>query len=46
MPEPITQLEHARSGSITPAMEAVAKLEDLQPEKILEAMVLDPSWRQ
>jgi len=36
MPDPITQLEHARRGSITPAMAAVAKIEGLQPELICE----------
>lgn len=34
MPEPITQLEHARAGSITPEMEFVAKRESLTPETI------------
>ena len=36
MSEPITQIEHARHGSITPAMEAVAKIEEIQPELIRE----------
>ena len=36
MPAPVTQLEHARLGSITPEMEAVAQREDLSPEKIRE----------
>ncbi|MCA9230032.1 MAG: phosphomethylpyrimidine synthase ThiC, partial [Planctomycetales bacterium] len=34
MPEPITQLEQARIGTITPEMEAVAAREQLQPEII------------
>jgi phosphomethylpyrimidine synthase len=34
MPEPITQLELARAGSITPEMEFVAKREHLEPELI------------
>ena len=34
MSEPITQLEHARAGSITPEMEFVAKRENLSPELI------------
>ena len=34
MPEPITQLEHARAGSITPEMEYVAQREDLAPELV------------
>ncbi|HCK41966.1 MAG TPA: thiamine biosynthesis protein ThiC [Planctomycetaceae bacterium] len=32
----MTQIEHARHGSITPAMEAVAKIEEIQPELIRE----------
>ncbi|MEM9352016.1 MAG: phosphomethylpyrimidine synthase ThiC [Planctomycetota bacterium] len=36
MAEPITQLEHARAGDVTPAMEYVAKRESLQPETIRE----------
>jgi phosphomethylpyrimidine synthase len=34
MPEPITQLELARAGSITPEMEFVANREHLEPELI------------
>jgi phosphomethylpyrimidine synthase len=34
MPEPITQLEHARAGTVTPEMEFVAKREKLEPETI------------
>jgi len=34
MPEPITQLELARAGTITPEMEYVAKRESLSPETI------------
>jgi phosphomethylpyrimidine synthase len=34
MPEPITQLEHARAGSITPEMTFVAEREQLEPELI------------
>ena len=34
MPQPITQLEHARCGSVTPEMEAVAKRESLPKETI------------
>ena len=36
MPAPITQLEHARAGSITPEMEFVAERESLTPETICE----------
>ena len=36
MPSPITQLEHARAGSITPEMEFVAKREQLAPETVRE----------
>lgn len=36
MSEPITQLEHARAGTITPEMEFVANCEKLEPEKIRE----------
>ncbi len=36
MPTPITQLEHARAGSITPEMEFVANREDITPEIIRE----------
>ncbi len=36
MSTPITQLEHARNGSITPAMEAVAARENLASELIRE----------
>lgn len=36
MSEPITQLEHARAGTITPEMEFVATREKLEPEKIRE----------
>ena len=36
MPEPITQLEHARHGDITPEMEFVANRESLAPELIRE----------
>ena len=36
MPTPITQLEHARAGSITPEMEFVAKRENITPEIIRE----------
>jgi phosphomethylpyrimidine synthase len=34
MPEPITQLEHARVGTVTPEMEYVAKRESLEPELV------------
>ncbi|MCH2115527.1 MAG: phosphomethylpyrimidine synthase ThiC [Pirellulales bacterium] len=34
MPQPITQLEHARRGTMTPEMEAVAKRESLSEETI------------
>ena len=34
MPEPITQLEHARAGHTTPEMEFVAERESLEPELI------------
>jgi phosphomethylpyrimidine synthase len=34
MPEPITQLEHARAGTITPEMEFVASRERLESETI------------
>ncbi|MFV2068049.1 MAG: phosphomethylpyrimidine synthase ThiC [Pirellulales bacterium] len=34
MPEPITQLEHARAGHVTPQMEFVAEREGLEPETI------------
>jgi phosphomethylpyrimidine synthase len=34
MSEPITQLEHARAGTITPEMEFVAAREKLEPETI------------
>jgi phosphomethylpyrimidine synthase len=34
MPAPITQLEHARLGTITPEMEFVAQRESLSPETI------------
>jgi phosphomethylpyrimidine synthase len=34
MPDPITQLEHARAGSITPEMTFVAEREQLEPELI------------
>ncbi len=40
MPTPITQLEHARAGSMTPEMEFVAKREDIAPEKILEEVAV------
>jgi phosphomethylpyrimidine synthase len=36
MPEPITQLEHARAGNITPEMEFVAQREKLEPNTIRE----------
>ena len=36
MSQPITQLEHARAGTITPEMEFVAGREDLKPEVIRE----------
>ena len=36
MPEPITQLEHARAGTITPEMEFVAQREKLEPATIRE----------
>jgi phosphomethylpyrimidine synthase len=36
MPEPITQLEHARAGNITPEMEFVAEREKLEPNTIRE----------
>lgn len=36
MPEAITQIEKARRGEITPAMQAVAERETLSPELILE----------
>jgi phosphomethylpyrimidine synthase len=36
MPEPITQLEFARAGTVTPEMEFVATREKLEPEKIRE----------
>ena len=34
MTEPITQIEHARAGSITPEMEFVAQREQMSPESI------------
>ena len=34
MSEPITQLQHARTGTVTPEMEYVAKREDLSPELV------------
>jgi len=34
MPEPITQLEHARAGNITPEMTYVAQREAITPEEI------------
>src|SRR5688572_20037685 len=34
MPEPITQLEHARAGTITPEMEFVAEREKLEPSHV------------
>lgn len=40
MPEPITQLEHARAGTITPEMEFVAKRENLPEEKIMEEVAI------
>ncbi len=36
MPEPITQLEHARAGTITPEMQFVAEREQLQPSAVCE----------
>ncbi len=36
MPEPITQLEMARAGAVTPEMEFVATREQLEPETIRE----------
>lgn len=36
MPQPITQLEHAQAGTITPEMEFVAKREQLEPSKIMD----------
>ncbi len=40
MPTPITQLEHAREGSITPEMEFVAKREAIAPETIREEVAV------
>ncbi len=40
MPTPITQLEHARAGSITPEMEFVAKRENITPEIIREEVAV------
>jgi len=40
MPEPITQLELARVGTITPEMEKVAERESLQPELIREEVAV------
>ncbi len=34
MSEPITQLQHARTGTVTPEMEYVAQREDLSPELV------------
>ena len=34
MPEPITQLEHARAGAVTPEMEYVARREPLDAETV------------
>ncbi len=36
MSEPLTQLEHARAGTVTPEMEFVAQRESLEPELIRE----------
>src|SRR5437773_2666209 len=33
-PMPITQLEHARAGTITPEMQYVARRENLEPELV------------
>lgn len=40
MSTPITQLEFARAGEITPAMEFVAKRENLDPKTILEEVAI------
>lgn len=40
MPAPVTQLEFARAGEITDAMEFVAKRENLSPETIREEIAL------
>ena len=36
MPEPVTQLEHARAGAVTAEMERVAQRENLTPEAVRE----------
>ena len=37
-PAPITQIDHARAGTITPAMRAVAEKEGRDPEFIREGV--------